>query len=226
MKEFEHQRDEHNGVIARNIEFSQLIIDYQRKVRESSESLNTTEELSRKLTMEVAVLKNEKEMLLNSEKRAFDEVRSLSERVYRLQASLDTMHSTQEVHEEARSIERRKHEEYAKKIEKEWAEAKKELQEEREKVRNLTLERKNAMMNAMKQVETQAKELADALHSVAFTKSHHFSHTSSFSLAIMLNVALSHSLSFKLVNGRQVSSLFFPLKEVFIIKHFFMIFNV
>ncbi|CAA3028939.1 nuclear-pore anchor [Olea europaea subsp. europaea] len=170
MKEFEHQRDEHNGVIARNIEFSQLIIDYQRKVRESSESLNTTEELSRKLTMEVAVLKNEKEMLLNSEKRAFDEVRSLSERVYRLQASLDTMHSTQEVHEEARSIERRKHEEYAKKIEKEWAEAKKELQEEREKVRNLTLERKNAMMNAMKQVETQAKELADALHSVAATE--------------------------------------------------------
>ncbi|CAI9773199.1 unnamed protein product [Fraxinus pennsylvanica] len=167
MKEFEHQRDEHNGVIARNIEFSQLIIDYQRKLRESSESLNTNEELSRKLTMEVSVLKNEKEILLNSEKRAFDEVRSLSERVYRLQASLDTMHSTQEVHEEARSIERRKHEEYAKKIEKEWAEAKKELQEERDKVRNLTLERENAMMNALKQVETQAKELADALHSVA-----------------------------------------------------------
>ncbi|KAL2524161.1 Nuclear-pore anchor [Abeliophyllum distichum] len=132
MKEFELQRDEHNGVIQRNIEFSHLIIDYQRKLRESSESLNTAEVMSRKLTMEVSVLKNEKEILLNSEKRAFDEVRSLSERVYRLQASLDTIHSTQEVHEEARSIERKKLEEYAKKVEREWAEAKKELQEEPE----------------------------------------------------------------------------------------------
>ncbi|CAI9760212.1 unnamed protein product [Fraxinus pennsylvanica] len=167
MKDFEHQRDEHNGVIARNIEFSQLIIDYQRKLRESSESLNTAEEISRKLTMEVAVRKNEKEILLNSEKRAFDEVRCLSERVYRLQASLDTMHSTQEVHEDARSIERKRQQEYVERIEREWAEAKKELQEERDIVRNLTLQRETSMMNALKQVEIQGKELADALHSVA-----------------------------------------------------------
>ncbi|XP_022892309.1 nuclear-pore anchor [Olea europaea var. sylvestris] len=167
MRDFEHQRDEHNGVIERNIEFSQLIIDYQRKLRESSESLNTAEELSRKLTMEVAILKNEKEILLNSEKRALDEVRCLSERVYRLQASLDTTHGTQEVQEEARSIERKKQEDYVKKIEREWAEAKKELQEERDIVRNLTLERETSMMNALKQVESQGKELADALHSVA-----------------------------------------------------------
>lgn len=44
-----------NGVLARNVEFTQLIIDYQRKLREGSESLNTAEELSRKLTMEVDV---------------------------------------------------------------------------------------------------------------------------------------------------------------------------
>ena len=36
-------------------------------------------------TSQVSVLKHEKEMFSNSEKRAFDEVRSLSERVHRLQ---------------------------------------------------------------------------------------------------------------------------------------------
>lgn len=38
--------------------------------------------------MQVSVLKQEKETLMNSEKRASDEVRSLSERVHRLQVSL------------------------------------------------------------------------------------------------------------------------------------------
>lgn len=47
------QREETNGVISRNVEFSQLIIDYQRKLREGSESVLAAEELSRKLTMEV-----------------------------------------------------------------------------------------------------------------------------------------------------------------------------
>lgn len=47
------QKVEVNGVLARNVEFSQLVVDYQRKLRETSESLNAAEELSRKLTMEV-----------------------------------------------------------------------------------------------------------------------------------------------------------------------------
>lgn len=38
------------------MEFSQLIVNYQRKIRESSESLHTVEELSRKLTMEVRII--------------------------------------------------------------------------------------------------------------------------------------------------------------------------
>lgn len=74
----------------------------------------------------MSILKQEKETLQNSEKRAFDEVRSLSERVHRLQVfivalyiklyytvsafyfdlylcqvSLDTIKSTEEVHEVA-----------------------------------------------------------------------------------------------------------------------------
>ncbi|KAA8523384.1 hypothetical protein F0562_009807 [Nyssa sinensis] len=167
MREVDHQRNEANGVIARNVEFSQLIVDYQRKLREGSESLHVTEELSRKLRMEVSVLKHEKEILLNSEKRACEEVRSLSERVHRLQASLDIIQSAEEVREEARGVERRKQEEYIKRIEREWAEAKKELQEERDNVRTLALDREKTMKDAMRQVEEIGKELANALHAVS-----------------------------------------------------------
>ncbi|XP_057795095.1 nuclear-pore anchor [Salvia miltiorrhiza] len=171
QKEFEQQREEHNGIRARNVEFSQIIVDYQRKLRESAESLDAANELSRKLTMEVSILKQEKEMLQNSEKRASDEVRSLSERVHRLQATLDTMQSAEEVREEARGVERRKQEDYVNKIEREWAEAKRELQEQRDLVRNLSLEHGSTLKDARKQVDELNKELANALRSVANAES-------------------------------------------------------
>ncbi|XP_022142171.1 nuclear-pore anchor isoform X2 [Momordica charantia] len=167
MKEFEQQRVEMNGVLARNVEFSQLIVDYQRKLREVSESLQSADEQSRKLTMEVSVLKTEKELLSNAEKRAQDEVRNLSERLFRVQASLDTIQSVEEVHEEARVAERRKLEEHAKQLEREWAELKKELQEERDNVRTLTLDREKTLKNAMGHVEEMGKELSNALHATA-----------------------------------------------------------
>ncbi|KAK0595477.1 hypothetical protein LWI29_007067 [Acer saccharum] len=162
MKEAEHQKVEINGILSRNVEFSQLIVNYQRKIRESSDSLNAAEELSRKLNMEVSVLKLEKEMLLNAEQRATGEVRSLSERVYRLQASLDTIQSTEEIREEARVAERRRQEEYIKQVEREWAEAKKELQEARDNVRTLTSDREQTLKNGLKQVEEMRKDLDNA----------------------------------------------------------------
>ncbi|KAJ6322496.1 hypothetical protein OIU77_012355 [Salix suchowensis] len=167
MKEFEHQRNEMNGVLSRNVEFSQLIVDHQRKLRENSENLVASEELSRKLNMEVSVLKLEKEILSNAERRACDEVRSLSERVHRLQATLDTIHSAEEAREEARAAEKRKQEEYVKKIEREWAEAKKELQQERDTVRALTSDREQTLKNAMRQIDDMGKELANTLHAVS-----------------------------------------------------------
>lgn len=167
MKEFEHQRNEMNGVLSRNVEFSQLIVDHQRKLRESSENLVASEELSRKLNMEVSVLKLEKEILSNAEKRACEEVRSLSERVYRLQATLDTIQSAEEAREEARAAEKRKQEEYVKKIEREWTEAKKELQQERDNVRALTSDREQTLKNAMRQIDDMGKELANTLHAVS-----------------------------------------------------------
>ncbi|ESQ27187.1 hypothetical protein EUTSA_v10017995mg [Eutrema salsugineum] len=171
MKESERKREEMNNVLARNIEFSQLIIDHQRKLRESSESLHAAEEISRKLSMEVSVLKHEKEMLSNAEKRASDEVSALSQRVYRLQATLDTIQSTEEVREEARAADRRKQEEHIKQLEKEWAEAKQELQEERRNARNSTSDRNQTLNNALMQAEEKGKELANALKALSAAES-------------------------------------------------------
>ncbi|XP_068655473.1 nuclear-pore anchor-like isoform X2 [Aristolochia californica] len=167
MKESDHQRKETNGIRARNVEFSQLIVDYQKKLRDSADSRLASEELSRKLSMEMSVLIHEKDILATSEQRALDEVRNLTERVHRLQASLDTIQSAADVREEARAMERRKQEEYVKQIEREWAEAKKELQEERDRVRTLTHDKEQTLKDAMRQVEQLGKELADALCAVA-----------------------------------------------------------
>ncbi|KAG5143142.1 hypothetical protein JHK82_018837 [Glycine max] len=49
-------KTEAKGILERNVEFSQLVVDYQQKWRESSESLIAAEELWRKLTMEVNTL--------------------------------------------------------------------------------------------------------------------------------------------------------------------------
>ncbi|KAL5175940.1 Nuclear-pore anchor [Glycine soja] len=164
-------KTEAKGILERNIEFSQLVVDYQRKLRESSESLIAAEELSRKLTLELSVLKQEKEVISNSEKRASNEVRSLSERVQRLQASLSTIQSTEEVRGEARAAERVKQEEYIKKLEREWVEAKQELNEERENVRRFTSDRDQTLKNSLRQVEDMSKELANALRAVASAES-------------------------------------------------------
>lgn len=52
-------------------------------------------------------------------------------------------------------------------LKREWAEAKKELQEERDNVRTLTLDREKTLKNAMSHVEDMGKELANALHATA-----------------------------------------------------------
>ncbi|CAI0378069.1 unnamed protein product [Linum tenue] len=170
MKEFEHQDGRIKGLEARNLEHGRLILDFQKRLNESMHVQHASEDHCRKLNMEVSALKHEKEMLSNAEKRACDEVRRLSERVHRLQSSLDTFQSAEDVRKEARAAERRKQEEYVKQIEREWAEAKKELQLEKENVRSLTCDREQTLKNAMRQVDDMGKELADALRAVTAAK--------------------------------------------------------
>ncbi|KAK3159063.1 hypothetical protein QOZ80_2AG0145200 [Eleusine coracana subsp. coracana] len=160
--ELEHQRKEANSISLRNAELMHLITDYERRLREDSDSKQALEENSRKLSMEVSILKHEKDILVKSEKRASDEVHDLTERVHRLQATIDTMHTTKEIQENARSVERRSHEENIKRLERDWAELKKELQEQRDHVRVLMLDKKNAFDSCMKQVEDMRKELQNS----------------------------------------------------------------
>ena len=54
---------------------------------------------------------------------------------------------------------------------KEWAEAKKELQEERSNSRNSTSDRNQTLNNAVMQVEEMGKELANALKAVSAAES-------------------------------------------------------
>uniref|UniRef100_A0A0D9VKV6 Uncharacterized protein n=1 Tax=Leersia perrieri TaxID=77586 RepID=A0A0D9VKV6_9ORYZ len=157
--ELEHQRKEANSISLRNAELMHLVVDYEKRLRENSESMKAVEENSRKLSVEMSILKNEKDILAKSEKRALDEVHDLTGRVHRLQATIDTIHATEEVQENARSIERRNQEEYIKRLERDWAEVKKELQEQRDHVRVLTLDKKSAFEECLKQVDDMRKEL-------------------------------------------------------------------
>lgn len=160
--ELEHQRKEANSISLRNAELMHLVVDYEKRLRENSESMKAVEENSRKLLMKMSILKNEKEILAKSEKKALEEVHDLTTRVHRLQATIDTIHATEEVQENARSIERRNQEEYIKRLERDWAEVKKELQEQRDHVRVLTLDKKNAFDGCLKQVEDMRKELQNS----------------------------------------------------------------
>lgn len=143
----------------RNAELMRLVVDYERRLREDLDSKQGLEENLRKLLMELSTLKNAKENLEKSEERALDEVHGLTERVHRLQATIDTIHTTEEVQENARSMERRNHEEHIKRLERDWAELKKELQEQRDHVCVLSLDKKNVFDSCMEQVEDMRKEL-------------------------------------------------------------------
>lgn len=56
-------------------------------------------------------------------------------------------------------------------LQREWAEAKKELHEERDRVRALTLEKEKAIETTVHQVEEMRKELADAWRAVSSAES-------------------------------------------------------
>ncbi|KAL3677732.1 hypothetical protein R1sor_020688 [Riccia sorocarpa] len=167
MKEAENRRREMEGVLTRNMEFSQTITDYQQRLRESSQKMQAAEELAHKLKIEIAVLEKEKTLLAAAEKRASEEVGSLSDRVHRLQASDDTRQSVDEVRESMRTMEMKKLQDDWNHMQKEWADGKKELEAERSHSRNLIVSRDKAVKEAMDRVEAVGKELAEALKAMS-----------------------------------------------------------
>jgi nucleoprotein TPR len=167
MRETENQRKEMETVLARNMEFSQTITDYQRRLREGAQKLQAAEDVARRRSIEASVTEREKELLAAAEKRASEEVATLSERVHRLQAALDTIHTVEEARESVRTAEKKRLESELNNLQKEWAEARKELEIEREHGRYLTSQRDRAVTEALERVEAVSKELADALKAVS-----------------------------------------------------------
>lgn len=167
MRETENKRKEMETVLARNMEFSQTITDYQRRLREGAQKLQAAEDVARRRSIEASVTEREKELLAAAEKRASEEVATLSERVHRLQAALDTIHTVEEARESVRTAEKKRLESELNNLQKEWAEAKKELEIEREHGRYLTSQRDRAVTEALERVEAVSKELADALKAVS-----------------------------------------------------------
>lgn len=174
VKESENQRKEMDGVLARNVEFSQIITDYQRRLRENAEQVQSAEEKSRRLSVEVSVLEREKELLSLAEKRASQELSSLSDRVHRLQATLDSIDTVKEVQESMRSAEKKKLEDEVHRMQKEWVEMKHELDSERAHTRHLSHERDLVFKQTVDRIESMSKELADVLQKVsaAETRAH------------------------------------------------------
>jgi nucleoprotein TPR len=66
-----------------------------------------------------------------------------------------------------RAVERRKLEDEVNKLQKEWAEAKTELEMERAHGQNLIAQRDKAVSEALERVEVASKELAEALKAVS-----------------------------------------------------------
>ncbi|KAH7301850.1 hypothetical protein KP509_23G046200 [Ceratopteris richardii] len=167
MKESENQRKEMDGVLARNVEFSQIITDYQKRIRENSDHVQSVEDKSRRLSVEVSVLEREKELISNAEKRASQEVSSLSDRVHRLQATLDSIETVNEAQQNLKSAEKKRLEDEINRMQREWVDMKHELETERAHSRHLSYERDQAAKETMDHIQSISKDLADALKKVS-----------------------------------------------------------
>lgn len=84
-----------------------------------------------------------------------------------MQATLDTIHNVEEVRESSRVEERKRLEDKLNSLQREWVEGKEELQLEREHVRNLTIEKEQTLKQALSQIESTSRDLANALKTVS-----------------------------------------------------------
>ncbi|GBG81737.1 hypothetical protein CBR_g33916 [Chara braunii] len=162
QRAMEDQRKEMEAVLSRNMEFSQLITDYQRKLREASQDVARAEDEARRKTIEASVLEREKELLISAETRASQEAKTLSERVHRLQAVLDTSQIAEQAREESKVAERQRHVAEAQRLQREWVESKKELEMERNHSRDLIIARDKAVAEVKAKLEAAEAACANA----------------------------------------------------------------
>ncbi|CAK9858328.1 unnamed protein product [Sphagnum jensenii] len=148
-------------------EMKQRFDELRHKVVDTIKQSEEQSDIIDRLQGTVAMLEKEKAIRVSVERRASEEVASLSKCVHRLQASLDTIQTMEEAHEGARAAERKKLEDEINQLQKEWAEAKTELEMECAHGQNLIGQQDTALSEALKQVELANKELSQALKAVS-----------------------------------------------------------
>eukprot|EP00850_Spirogloea_muscicola_P009225 SM000051S17585 [mRNA] locus=s51:507828:525769:- [translate_table: standard] len=162
LRSLDEQRLEMEGVLRRNMGFAQTITDYQKRIRDSAEAVQAAEEASRRLSIEVSVLEKEKDLLASVERRASEEVSSLSQKVHHLQAMLDSKLEADDAKEATRRAEKAKAEDELRRLQREWADSKRELEQERSHTRDILAARDAAVRESSLRVEGALKEVEEA----------------------------------------------------------------
>eukprot|EP00850_Spirogloea_muscicola_P002409 SM000009S23538 [mRNA] locus=s9:661826:679755:+ [translate_table: standard] len=162
LRSLDEQRLEMEGVLRRNMGFAQTITDYQKRIRDSAEAVQAAEESSRRLSIEVSVLEREKDLLASVERRASEEVSSLSQKVHHLQALLDSKREADDAKEATRRAEKAKAEDELRRLQREWADSKRELEQERSHARDILAARDTAVRESSLKVEGALKVVEEA----------------------------------------------------------------
>eukprot|EP00850_Spirogloea_muscicola_P012823 SM000084S23159 [mRNA] locus=s84:398777:416839:+ [translate_table: standard] len=162
LRSLDEQRLEMEGVLRRNMGFAQTITDYQKRMRDSAEAVQAAEEASRRLSIEVSVLEREKDLLASVERRASEEVSSLSQKVHHLQAMLDSKREADDAEEATRRADKVKAEDELRRLQREWADSKRELEQERSHTRDILAARDAAVRESSLKVEGALKEVEEA----------------------------------------------------------------
>lgn len=166
-KDLETQRQAMEGVLRRNMDFSQTIVEYQRRIRESAQVALAAEENARQLSIQASVLEKEKELLSSAEEKVSKEVKTLTERVHYLQVTLETVQQAEDSKEGAHILERKRFEDDINRLQREWTEAKKELEAERLHTRNLVESRDRAVTEVVTKLEiakNASEDVRNELH--------------------------------------------------------------
>ncbi|CAI5506783.1 unnamed protein product, partial [Closterium sp. Naga37s-1] len=147
-KTLEEERKVKDAAVARSSEFAASVTAHQRQLRDAERLLAAAEEKATRATIEASVLEREKALLAAAEERATAEAGSALERMHRVQAAHDSLESTQAAREATWAAERKRLEGSIDRMQREWAEASRALEAERDHSRHLVEARDRAAADA------------------------------------------------------------------------------
>ncbi|CAI5462690.1 unnamed protein product, partial [Closterium sp. Yama58-4] len=158
-KTLEEERKVKDAAVARSSEFAASVTAHQRQLRDAERLLAAAEEKATRATIEASVLEREKALLAAAEERATAEAGSALERMHRVQAAHDSLESTQAAREATWAAERKRLEDSIDRMQREWAEASRALEAERDHSRHLVEARDRAAADAEAKLSAAWKDV-------------------------------------------------------------------